>query len=219
MTFTKEMIQMVNPCLGIILLLLVYIGYKKGFISKLLSSISFLVIVIVGWKLAPSFADVFKILPKELAPYQDTPLADFFYTYTNQILIFVLIIVIASVFLFLLKPIAQIFKVIPGISFVNAVCGSFLGVVETVILSFVLLFVLHSPMITNGNEVIDNTVFKYVDSLQSKVLLIGNDVIKQFDVISDSIDQEASAIELKQFLSEHGFSEKEIQDFILNIGK
>ena len=87
MLFTKEMIQLVNPCLGIMLLLLVFIGYKKGLVSKLLSSISFLLIVFVGWKLAPAFSNVFKIFPKELAPYQDTPLADFFYTYTNQICI------------------------------------------------------------------------------------------------------------------------------------
>ena len=219
MLFTKEMIQMVNPCLVIILLLLVYMGYKKGFVSKLLSSISFLVIIIVGWKLTPSFANVFQILPKELAPYQDTPLADFFYENTNQILIFVLIILISSLFLFILKPIAQLFKVVPGISFVNAVCGAFLGVVETVILCFVLLFVLHSPIISNGNEVIENTVFKYVDSLQSKVLLIGSDLIQQFDLISDSIDHQANAAELEQFLSKHGYSEKEIQDFILKIGK
>ena len=101
----------------------------------------------------------------------------------------------------------------------NAVCGAFLGVVETLILCFVLLFVLHSPMISNGNEVIDATVFKYIDSLQSKVLLIGNDIIQQFDVISDSIDYEASASELKQFLEEHGYSDQEIQNFISGIGK
>lgn len=219
MLFTEQMIQFVNPSLGIILLLLVILGYKKGFVSKILSSISFIVIVIVAWNLAPTFANVFKILPRDFAPYQDTPLADFFYTYTNQILIFVLIVLLASIVLFLLKPIAQLFKVVPVISFVNAVCGSFLGVVETVILCFVLLFVLHSPMIINGQEVIDQTIFKYVDSLQSKVLLIGNDVLQQFNVINDSINHEENINELKDFLIKHGYSDQEIQDFISKIGK
>ena len=219
MLFTDSMIQLVNPCLGIILLLLVILGYKKGFVSKVLSSISFIVIVIIGWNLAPTFANVFKILPSDFAPYQNTPLADFFYTYTNQILIFVVIVLLASIILFLLKPIAQLFKVVPGISFINAVCGSFLGVVETVILCFVLLFVLHSPIVINGQKVIDQTVFKYIDSLQSKVLLIGNDVLQQFNVISDSINHEENVNELKKFLVQHGYSDQEIQDFISKIGK
>ena len=219
MLISESIISYMNPLLIAMLALLVFQGYRKGIVSKLLSSISFLVIVIVGWNLAPAFANVFQILPKSFAPYQDTPLADFFYTYTNQILIFVVIVVIASLVIFLLKPIAEIFTSVPGISFINATLGAFVGVIETVVLCFVFLFVLRSPIVQNGQEVINQTFFKYVDSLQQKVVTIGSDVLMEFDVLSDSIDKEANAIALKKLLVEHGYSDQEVQNFIEQLGE
>lgn len=219
MLISDSIIQYTNLILLVMLVLLVYQGYKKGFVSKLLSSISFLVIVLVGWNLAPAFSSVFQILPRSLAPYQDTPLAEFFYGYINQILIFVVIVVVASIVIFLLKPITEIFTSVPGISFFNATLGAFLGVVEMTIFSFVLLFVLHSPIIQNGQEVIDQTFLKHMDVLQERVITIGNDIMMEFDVLNDSIDNEASANELKNFLVEHGYSDQDVQKFIEQLGE
>lgn len=219
MFISESMIRFINPLLIAMLVLLVYQGYKKGFVNKLLSSISFLVIVIVGWNLAPAFSSVFQILPKSFAPYQGTPLADFFYLYTNKILIFVIIVVIASIVIFLLKPITEIFTSVPGISFINATLGAFFGVIEMIVFSFVLLFVLHSPIIQNGKEVIDQTFFKQIDHLQQRVVTIGSDILNEFDVLSDSIDNEASAHALKNFLVEHGYSDQEVQKFIEQLGE
>ena len=213
------MIQMVNPVLIIMFVLLVYLGYKKGFLSKVLSCISFLVIVIVGWNIAPIFSKVFHILPSELAPYQETPLANFFYEFTNQILLFVVIVIIASLIIFLLKPVVGLFKKVPVISFVNALLGSLFGIVEMMLLCFVLLFVLHTPIIENGKEVIDKTMFKYVEVLQNDVITIGSDVLNQFDVLSDSLIHEENVQELKHLLSEHGYSDEQIQDFLIGIMK
>jgi len=219
MFISESLIRYINPVLMFLLALLVFQGYRKGFLNKILSSVSFLVIVIVGWNLAPAFSTVFKILPRSYAPYQDTPLADFFYMYTNQILIFVVIVVLASIVIFLLKPITEIFTSVPGISFVNATLGAFFGVVEMTLFSFVLLFVLHSPIIQNGQEVIDQTFFKQINHLQERVFTIGSDVLNEFDVLSDSIDNEANALSLKNLLVEHGYSDQEVQNFIEQLGE
>lgn len=219
MFISESMIRYINPVLIAMLALLVFQGYRKGFLNKLLSSVSFLVIVLVGWNLAPAFSTVFKILPRSFAPYQDTPLADFFYAYTNQILIFVVIVVLASIVIFLLKPITEIFTSVPGISFVNATLGAFFGVVEMTLFSFVLLFVLHSPIIQNGQEVIDQTFFKQINHLQERVFTIGSDVMMEFDVLSDSMDNEVNALSLKNFLVEHGYSDQEVQNFIEQLGE
>ena len=219
MFIPESMIRYINSMLIVMLALLVFQGYRKGFISKILSSISFLVIIILGWNLAPAFSSVFKILPRSFAPYQGTPLEDFFYAYTNKILIFVVIVIVASLVIFILKPITEIFTSVPGISFVNATLGAFFGVIETTILCFVFLFVLHSPIIQNGQEVIEQTFFKQVDHLQERVITIGSDVMMEFDVLSDSIDNEANAFALKNFLVEHGYSDQEVQNFIEQLGE
>ena len=219
MFITESMIRYINPLLIVMLALLVLQGYRKGLISKLLSSISFLVIVIVGWNLAPTFSSVFQILPRSFAPYQETPLADFFYSYTNQILIFVVIVVVSSVVIFLLKPITEIFTKVPGISFINATLGAFFGVMEMALLSFVFLFVLHSPVILNGQEVMNQTFFRQINHLQERVFTIGSDVMMEFDAVSDSIDNEANANALKNLLVEHGYSDQEVQSFIEQLGE
>ena len=214
MVFSDLMIQLVDPLLLILLILLVFLGYRKGFLSKLLSCFSFVVVVILGWYLAPSFSKVFHILPKSYAPFQDTPLAGFFYSYANQILIFVVIVILASLIIFLLKPIALLFRELPLISFANALFGALFGVVEMFLLCFVLLFVLHTPMVQNGNEVIEKTFFHHIEALQEKVFTYGSEVIQDFDIMSDSLVDQANLQELKKLLSEHGYSDEEIQDFI-----
>ena len=219
MIITDVMIRCIDPLLLALLVLLVFLGYRKGFLSKILSCFSFVVILFLGWQLAPSFSKVFKILPKSYAPYQDTPLADFFYTYANQILIFVVIVLLASVILFLLKPIAQLFKELPVISFANSLFGAFLGIIEMVLLCFAMLFVLHTPMIKNGAAVIQQTFFNRIEILQTKVFMVGSEVLKDFDVMSQSLLKDVSAEDLKDLLSEHGYSDEEIQNFIEQIGK
>ena len=195
-----------------------FLGYRKGFLSKLLSCFSFVVIVIIGWNLAPAFSKVFHILPQSYAPYQDTPLADFFYNYANQILIFVLIVIVASLVIFLLKPIALLFKELPVISFANSLLGALFGVVEMFLLCFVLLFVLHTPIIQNGSEVIENTFFQHIEMLQERVFTYGSEVLNDFDIMSDSLLDQVNLQELKDLLSEHGYSDEEIQDFIEKLG-
>ena len=218
MVISDFMIQLINPLLLIVFVLLVFLGYRKGFLSKLLSCFSFVAIVIIGWNLAPAFSKVFHILPQSYAPYQDTPLADFFYNYANQILIFVLIVIVASLVIFLLKPIALLFKELPVISFANSLLGALFGVVEMFLLCFVLLFVLHTPIIQNGSEVIDNTFFKHIEMIQERVFTYGSEVLKDFDIMSDSLLDQVNLQELKDLLSEHGYSDEEIQDFIEKLG-
>lgn len=218
MVISDFMIQLINPLLLILFVLLVFLGYRKGFLSKLLSCFSFVVIVIIGWNLAPAFSKVFHILPQSYAPYQDTPLADFFYNYANQILIFVLIVIVASLVIFLLKPIALLFKELPVISFANSLLGALFGVVEMFLLCFVLLFVLHTPIIQNGSEVIDNTFFQHIEMLQERVFTYGSEVLNDFDIMSDSLLDQVNLQELKDLLSEHGYSDEEIQDFIEKLG-
>lgn len=219
MIFSSVMIQLVNPILCILALLLIYMGYRKGFLSKILSLFSFVVVVLLSWKVAPLLSKSFHILPKEYAPYQESMLADFFYQYANQLLIFAILVVGVSILLFLLKPIILLVKELPVISFANALMGALLGVVEMVLLSFVLLFVLHTPLIKNGQEVIDSSFFSSVEILQDKLFVAGKEMIHQFDLGNIHLLNETNVEEMKRFLIQQGYSDEEIQNFLKEIGK
>lgn len=219
MIFSSVMIQLVNPILCILALLLIYMGYRKGFLSKILSLFSFVVVVLLSWKVAPLLSKSFHILPKEYAPYQESMLADFFYQYANQLLIFAILVVGVSILLFLLKPIILLVKELPVISFANALMGALLGVVEMVLLSFVLLFVLHTPLIENGQEVIDSSFFSSVEMLQDKLFVAGKEMIHQFDLGNIHLLNETNVEEMKRFLIQQGYSDEEIQNFLKEIGK
>ncbi len=216
MFFSEMMIQLVNPVLLILLILLVYSGYRKGFLSKLLSCFSFIVVAFLAWQFSGPLSKVFEILPQSFAPYQNTPLADFFYQYANQIFIFAVLVILASIVLFLLKPIVLLFKKLPVISLANSLLGALFGVVEMMLLCFVLLFVLHTPMVKNGAEVIENSFFSTVEVLQNHVITIGSDLLEDFDVMSDTAHIDVN--HLKEMLSEHGYTDEQIRHFIEQLG-
>lgn len=214
---TPSWITLVNPGLCIVTVLLVYLGYRKGFLSKLLSCLSFIVIVFISWQIAPVLGKVFNFLPVEWAPYQDTLLAEFFYGYANQLLIFAILVVLASLVIFLLKPIILLFEQLPVISTLNRVLGACFGLVETLLWSFMLLFVLHTPLVENGQAVIEQTYLRYVNDVQETVFAFASDALKEFDFGQISAEKDLEA--MKSFLSEQGFSDSDIQQFLKELGK
>ena len=60
--------------------------------------------------------------------------------------------------------------------------------------------------------------FHHIEALQEKVFTYGSEVIQDFDIMSDSLVDQANLQELKKLLSEHGYSDEEIQDFIEKLG-
>lgn len=67
--------------------ILIIDGYRKGFFYKILSCLSFFLVLFICWRITPAIADVFAVFPKELAPFAKTNLAAFFYGYANRALI------------------------------------------------------------------------------------------------------------------------------------
>lgn len=211
---TPSWIAFVNPGLIIVTLLFVYLGYRKGFLSKILSCLSFIVIVFLSWQLAPALSKVFHFLPVEWAPYQDTQLAGFFYNYSNQLFIFAILVVMTLALVFVLKPIVLLFTQLPVISTFNALLGACFGLIETFLWCILLLFVLHSPLVKNGQEIINQTALRHVAVVQDKVFAFASDALKDFD-LSQGLNPTQDFEAMKKFLNEQGLSEEEIQKFLL----
>lgn len=217
MIINENLMGLINAFLVILTLLLVYMGYRKGFLSKLLSVFSFLVVVFISWNIAPYLADIFQIMPTQWTLYQGSILQEFFYNYMNQLCIFVLLVILISLVLFILKPIVLLVTKLPVISWVNALFGSLLGLVESFLLMGALVFILQTPLVKNGQQVIDGTLLSSIAHIQENLLLLGNDLILDFQAMEqdDSIDVN----QLKDFLEKKGIDEYTIQQFLLELGQ
>lgn len=211
---TPGWIALVNPGLIIVTGLFVYMGYRKGFLSKLLSCLSFIVIIFLSWKMAPALSKIFHILPVAWAPYQETQLAPFFYNYTNQLFIFAILVVVTLAIVIVLKPIVLVFSKLPVISAVDSLFGALFGFVEAFLWSLLLLFVLHTPLVENGTQIIEQTALRHVAGVQEKVFAFASDTLKEFDLMQ-GINPERDLEAMKAFLNEQGFSEEDIQQFLM----
>lgn len=217
MLVNETWMALVDPILVILTIFLIYLGYRKGFLSKLLSVFSFIVVVLISWNISPWLADAFQVMPQEWAPYQGSILQEFFYGYMNQLCIFVILVAVVSLALFVLKPILLLIGKLPVISWVNSLFGSLLGLVEAFLVMCVLLFILQTPLIANGNEVIEKTLLSHAAELQEKVFVVGSDLLEEFQVLSD--DESVSTEQLEQFLKEKGIDENTIQQFLLELSQ
>lgn len=217
MLISKEVMSLVSPIIIVLACLFIYFGYRKGFLSQLLSIFSFVVIVIVAWNLSPWLAKSLNVIPIEWAPYQDTILAQFFYSYANQLVIFVMIVILAIVGIFVLKPIILLVGKMPLISTVNSLAGAVFGFVETALFLMVLLFVLHTPLVSNGEEVIQSTILNEVEQAQNKLFKAGEQWLKEADYGNELTQFDSE--DFTAFLAQHGISEAMIQDFLKGIGK
>lgn len=217
MRINENWIGWINPLLICLTLFLVYLGYRKGFLSKLFSLFSFIGIVLISWKIAPWLSDTFKIIPMEWAPYQGSILQDFFYGYMNQLALFVLLVIGASVILFIFKPILLLIGKLPVISWVNALFGSLLGLVESFLLMCVLVFILQTPLIVNADAVLENSVLNKVVEWQEKLFVVGADFLEDFRALKP--DENGNVEELKLFLEKQGIEESTIQQFLLELSQ
>lgn len=210
MEISQHYIQLVNPFLLILTVFLIFVGYRKGFLSKVLSLFSFAVIVIAAYYLSPILAVNFKILPRSWAPYQDGPLNTFFYEQANQWFIFACVVLLASALLFVLKPIILLIGELPIISKLNSLFGCLFGVIESLLFIFVLLIILHTPFITNGKEVIEQTILKPIEQVQIQMFSQLEEV--NFDFIQ-KIDN-TTIEKFKKYLETHGISDEQISQFL-----
>lgn len=203
--------------LGLLVILMID-GYRKGFFYKVLSCLSFFIVLIICWQITPAVSEVFKIFPKELAPFANTNLAGFFYVYANRAFIFVLLNVAFMLVLLILRPLGKLFQTMPVISWINACLGLVFGMVQSMLVFLAVYFVLSTPLVSNGNEFISSSILRYGKVMSDELLMLAGDVINDYQMIEkgEHADQQ-SLQEFKEWLVTKGISEKELNEFIVSM--
>ena len=163
--------------------ILIIDGYRKGFFYKILSCLSFFLVLFICWRITPAIADVFAVFPKELAPFAKTNLAAFFYGYANRALIFVLLTAAFMLLLLVLRPLSKLFQKMPVISTINAMLGMAFGLVQGMLVVLIVYFVLNTPLVSNSKEFISASLIRYAKPFNDEVVLLAGDALNDYQMI------------------------------------
>lgn len=164
----------INVFIGIIYLILIIIGYKKGFLFELVSFAFTIVAGIVSWFVSPVLASLYPIVNLENLS-KETELVSKIINLNallNTAIYFILTFLVLKLFYFLLAILLKGMNKIPVIGKFNQLLGGIAGIFNATIITLVLSLLLSLPIFSNGNEVKNGTVFKYISNLTDKVLTI-----------------------------------------------
>ena len=197
--------------------ILIIDGYRKGFFYKILSCLSFLLVLFICWRITPAIADVFAVFPKELAPFAKTNLAAFFYGYANRALIFVLLTAAFMLLLLVLRPLSKLFQKMPVISTINAMLGMAFGLVQGMLVVLIVYFVLNTPLVSNSKEFISASLIRYAKPFNDEVVLLAGDVLNDYQMIEKGENADTKSLqEFKVWLAAKGISDSDLAEFILS---
>lgn len=164
----------INILIGIIYLILIIIGYKKGFLFELVSFAFTIVAGLVSWFVSPVLASLYPIANLENLN-KETELVSKIINLNallNTAIYFILTFLVLKLFYFLLAILLKGMNKIPVIGKFNQLLGGIAGIFNATIITLVLSLLLSLPIFSNGNEVKNGTVFKYISNLTDKVLTI-----------------------------------------------
>lgn len=222
MLFPMGYIPFLNVFIVVFFLFCLYSGYKQGFLLKAIGCIGFVAIGFISWFLAPYISNYVALFPKSLAPLQDTIVASLFYNQLNTMCIFALLFIALSVLIMFLKPLLKTVRHIPILAQINHFLGLLFGCIQALIIISIICVLCHTPLIANGDSVVENSFLKPISQVSDTLLFFANDYFSQLESVqkllrpSDSLDRQDWE-EVSSWLASQNVSQEDIERFIQSI--
>lgn len=203
-------------------ILLLYSGYKQGFLLKLVNIIGFVVVGILSWWLSGPLSKIIGLYPQDSIPLHGTILESFLYENLNRFVVFVVLFVLLNIVILLMKPLLKAISSIPVISTVNKVCGMLLGGVQAILLMALAALALRLPFFASGSQIVDQTLLRYSEPLMGVVLFYAEEPIKQINVLMDMVDQTKTltpqeVADVRAWLISYGVEEDKVEAIIASL--
>ncbi len=220
MLFPNTWIPFVNIAVIAIFILFLGIGLYKGFLLMAVEFFSFIVTFILAYMIAPVLSASIHLASYAKIDVGHELLNDLIGKRINDLLWFVIVFVVLMVIFAVLRSIVQIASEIPVLKQVNALLGAVFGIAKAYAICLIAIFLLQTPLIANGSEVIQQTMLK---TLEEHSVLIYQFIEKPSDInraFQDLMNGKAiSEQDMNQLLSwlQKQFSEQELQDIINQI--
>lgn len=222
MIFPINQIMLLNIGVLLLIALFIFSGYKNGFLLKVIGCVSYLVIIFVSWFLSPALAGMVQIYPLELTPFAGTFIQPFFYQTLNRITIFFLVFIALCIIVSLVKPLFKGLGKIPILSQINTILGVVFGFLQALIACMVITLIFHTPIFTNGTQVIEKSVLKPIDQINEKVLFVVSDTIAQWDSLQKIITPSETLLDedyqnINEWMRRQGIEDEKINQFISSL--
>ncbi len=157
----EQYILYINIAVIALLLIELFLGYKKGFLEMGITAVRFILAFLGSRFLAPILAKAFTIWPQNWTiKALPEAMQGLFLEVANKVSWYVLIFVVCLILLFVLIHALKEVKDIPVLKQINGILGAALSLIVSLIIITLVTFVLSTPIFKNGNEVIDNSVLK-----------------------------------------------------------
>ncbi len=185
-------------------LIFMIIGYKKGFFYELLSLVYTALSCLGAWFLAPIFANLYPIIKLKNITTEIEIINKFvdLEAVLNSIVYFVIVFLLFKLLYIILVALFKGVNKVPVVGKLNKFFGLLVGVLNAAIVSLLLSMLLTLPIFKNGNEIINGTVFKYVNKYSETILsyTIDNINLDHMKEQFDSFDVNAAREQFKEYL-------------------
>lgn len=169
-TATENWVPILNGIVCVLFAACFIRGWRHGLICMLLSLVSMIASLYLAWVLSPNLGKTVSLWPKSMTPMQDTLFASAVYEVINHIAWFFALFIALRIVFFILDKISKGMMHIPGLKEVMGILGGILGILEAVIWSILLTFLLSLPVFTNGAEVAQKSFLGTIENGCSVVL-------------------------------------------------
>lgn len=145
-------------------------GWHHGLVRMLLSLASMIASLYLAAVISPSLGKTVSLWPKNMTPMQDTLFASNIYEIINHIAWFFVLFIVLRIVFFALDKISKGMMHVPVLKEFLGILGSVLGILEAIIWSVLLTFLLSLPIFNNGAEVAQKSFLGVIENGCSVVL-------------------------------------------------
>ncbi|MDP3305042.1 MAG: CvpA family protein [Erysipelotrichaceae bacterium] len=218
MTFPTTWIVWVTPVLIIWLVLSLWIGYKRGFLLQLYNLLALFAAVLFSWILSEPFAKVFTIFKPDVGAFNQTAIEEIIQIRINSALWFVILFIAISLLIMLGRPLIKAIGKIPGLKTINSFFGAVFALLGCYITVLILILLLSTPLITNGQTVVEESGLSVVKQYSSVFFDYASDRFEENAAIQKMISGEtltgADSASIRDWLLSQGISETDIIQFL-----
>lgn len=214
--FPQEFIVYLNAIWALFLVFVLYRGYKRGMLLQVVGLIGTFISLIIAWLFSDVFVNVYTFIN-----YNKTGISKFDMFVSdnaNQMIWFIIIFVVIRLLMLVLTPIASMISKIPLIKQVNSILGALFSIVIYFVYMGLLILFLTLPVITNGNEIIENTLLKPIQSAMVPVTSFLEETVEKNTAIQSLLNNRGLSTSQKQtminMLEDNGFTQSEIKEFL-----
>jgi uncharacterized membrane protein required for colicin V production len=218
MTFPTTWIIWITPVLLIGLMLSLLSGYIRGFLIQLYNLLAMFAAVLFAWILSEPFAKVFTLFKPDFDFFNQTAIEDLILTRINSAVWFVILFVAISLLIMLGRPLVKAVGKIPGLKTINSIFGAVFALIGYYITVLIIILLLSTPLITNGQAVVEQSGLAYVKQYSAVFFDYANQRIEENAAIQKLISGESlsasDSLSIKDWLLSQGISEADIIKFL-----